>query len=236
VDRYLREYSGTEPTQPEPTPPQPPETDIHKRTDPIPNSLPVTRSQPPIGKVEPLPKPPQTGEEIRPEPTETQKRILLKDPDSADYVIGEPAQPRIYGEERDERERDSSERRVLTDEEKSELEKAGRCIATRALRKLGYEVHDDKPPSNPGFDLEAKKDREVLRVEVKAHSGRATIVDLTVREYMEYVGQNGYRWELWNVEHLAKDDSRSVTLTPYKTIPEEALQTRIFRVDLSKCQ
>ena len=63
-------------------------------------------------------------------------------------------------------------------------------------------------PYNPGFDLRAKKGDDELRVEVKAHTGRATVVDLTNRQYREYLGQQeqGYRWQLWNVEHLAESD------------------------------
>jgi hypothetical protein len=89
---------------------------------------------------------------------------------------------------------------------------------------------------NPGFDLRAKKDGDELRVEVKAHGGRATVVDVTQREYKEYLGQQRYRWELWNVEHLAEIDASPVLITRYDTIPDDALDVRSFRVDLKRCQ
>lgn len=126
------------------------------------------------------------------------------------------------------------ERHYLTDAEKSKLEEAGRDRAARKLEKMGYSV-EKMPQDNPGYDLRAKKDGEELRVEVKAHSGRATVVDITQREYKEYLGQQGYRWELWNVEHLAEDDPDQVVITRYDQIPDDALDVRAFWVDLKKC-
>ena len=93
-----------------------------------------------------------------------------------------------------------------------------------------------KGQSNPGFDLRAKKDGKELHIEVKAHSGRATVVELTHREYKEYLSRQGYRWELWNVEYLMEDDSNQVVITRYDQIPDDALDTRTYRVDLKKCQ
>jgi len=123
----------------------------------------------------------------------------------------------------------------LTDAEKSELEEAGRVFAARELESMGFSV-EKMPQRNPGFDLRAKKKGGELRVEVKAHSGRATVVDVTHREYREYLDQQGYRWELWNVEHLAENDAIPVLITRYDTVPDDALDTRTFRVDLKKCQ
>ncbi|MFC1844055.1 sacsin N-terminal ATP-binding-like domain-containing protein [Thermodesulfobacteriota bacterium] len=122
----------------------------------------------------------------------------------------------------------------LTDKEKLELEEAGRRIAVRELESRDYIV-EEMPQNNPGFDLLGKKGSDELRVEVKAHLGTATVVDVTHRQYIEYLGQNGYRWELWNVEHLAEDDTQQPVITKYDSIPEEALDARTYRVDLKKC-
>lgn len=127
------------------------------------------------------------------------------------------------------------EGRSLTDAEKAELEEVGRVLAARELESMGFSV-EKMPQGNPGFDLRAKKDGDELRVEIKAHSGRATVVDVTQREYKEYLGQQGYRWELWNVEHLADDDFHPVVITRYDQIPDDAIDARTFRVDLKRCQ
>lgn len=129
----------------------------------------------------------------------------------------------------------AGEGRSLTEAEKAKLEKAGRAFAVRALEDLGYSV-EEMPQGNPGYDLRAKKDGGELRVEVKAHNGRATVVEITHREYKEYLTQQGYRWELWNVEHLAADNSSPVVITRYDQIPDDALDARTFRVELKKCQ
>ena len=75
-----------------------------------------------------------------------------------------------------------------------------------------------------------ERDGEELRVEVKAHSGRATVVDVTQREYKEYLGQQGYHWELWNVEHLAENDGEPVAITRFVNIPDDALDVRMFQI------
>jgi hypothetical protein len=59
---------------------------------------------------------------------------------------------------------------------------------------------------------------------------------VTQRQYKEYLGQQGYRWELWNVEHLEEKDTEPVTITRYDDIPDDAIDVRTFRVDLKKCQ
>jgi hypothetical protein len=170
------------------------------------------------------------------EPQERDEQPLrLKDPTKTDYVLGS-----LHGE--------SAGigggaggggtgpgGRSLTDAEKKKLEKAGRIIAKRKLEETGYSV-EEMSLDNPGFDLRATKNGHELRVEVKAHTGRATIVELTQPEYKEYLGQQGYRWELWNVEHLAERDPSPVRITRYDTIPDDALDVRTFRVDLKKCQ
>ena len=62
------------------------------------------------------------------------------------------------------------------------------------------------------------------------------MVDVTQRQYKEYLGQQGYCWELWNVEHLAESDGDPAAITRYSGIPDDALDARTFRVDLKKCQ
>lgn len=125
----------------------------------------------------------------------------------------------------------------LSQNQKNEIEKCGRAIARRELERMGCEV-EEMPLDNPGFDLKAtQRSRRELRIEVKAHLGRASVVELTTRQYREYLGSaNGeYDWQLWNVEHLRKNDESSPSVTKYQTIPEEALNDRTFSVNLREC-
>jgi len=234
IDRCLREYSGR-PTD---------EDHGEGRGKPTKGEQGGSTSQPPSGSGSQGPQrrqstsaqPGATSEEKSSASPESGKQPLrLKDPNITLYVLGSPPGGGVVtggsGEGR------GTERagRSLTDTEKAELEEAGRVIAARELESMGFSVLK-MPQTNPGFDLLAKKDGDELRVEVKAHSGRATVVDVTQREYKEYLGQQGYRWELWNVEHLAEDDSHAVVITRYDQVPDDALDARIFRVDLKKCQ
>ncbi|MBI3464248.1 MAG: ATP-binding protein [Planctomycetes bacterium] len=161
--------------------------------------------------------------------------LCVKDASTADYVLGTPPEPRAGSGSGGGGGGTGHVGCSLTDKEKAELEKAGRLLAARELEKMGFIV-EKMPLDNPGFDLRAKGNGEELRVEVKAHTGRATVVDVTQRQYKEYLGQQGYRWELWNVEHLAADDADSVTITRYHNIPDDALDACMFRVDLKRCQ
>ena len=99
---------------------------------------------------------------------------------------------------------------------------------------MGYAV-ELMPPNNPGFDIRATKDGKELKVEVKGHKGTARIVALTIREYNEYNEYKEDQWELWNVENLSADIAERVVLTRYDSIPEEAMKTRTFGVDLAQC-
>jgi len=162
--------------------------------------------------------------------------LRLKDSSTVDYVIGEPPKREFEaGGGGGGGGGGSQEGRQLTEAEKIVLEGSGRELAARELEELGYAV-ERMPPENPGFDLRAMRSGKELRVEVKAHTGRATVVDVTQRQYKEYLGQQEYRWELWNVEHLSENDTEPVALTRYNDIPDAALDVRTFRVDLKKCQ
>lgn len=168
-------------------------------------------------------------------PQRGKQPLGLKDPSTTPYVLGIPpgggtrkgGSGEVGGRER--------EVQSLTDVEKVKLEEAGRTFATRELERIGYTV-EQMPRGNPGFDLRAKKGKVEIHVEVKAHIGRATVVEVTQREYKEYLTQRGYRWELWNVEHLEEDDLHPVVITRYDQIPFDALDVRTFRVDLKKCK
>ena len=238
IDRCLREYSG-----------QPAEEDPEKDHDKGPQKPPQREQDGSItqrpsnggtqGEQGKQPQAAQSGETSEATSSvfqECGKQYLrLKDPRTTTYVLGSPPSggARIggCGESGDMKRQANS----LTDAEKAVLEEAGRTLATRELESMGYSV-EKMPQGNPGFDLRASKDGDELRVEVKAHSGRATVVEVTHREYKEYLGQQGYRWELWNVEHLAEDDSLQVVITRYDHIPDDALAVRTFRVDLKKCK
>jgi len=168
-------------------------------------------------------------------PQREKQPLRLKDPGTTDYVFGGPPGGGAGTGGSGEGGGMEREGRSLTDAEKAELEEAGRVFVVRELERMGFSV-EEMPQGNPGFDLRAKKDGNELRVEVKAHSGRATVVDVTQREYKEYLRQQGYRWELWNIEHLAENDDSPVVITRYDTIPDDALDARTLRVDLKKCQ
>ena len=169
-------------------------------------------------------------------PPDTEEQILrLKDADTVNYVLGRRPELGAGASGGGGGGGTGQEGHSLTDKEKAELEEAGRHVAARELKSIGFSV-EKMPQENPGFDLSAKRGDEELRVEVKAHTGRAAVVDVTQRQYKEYLGQQGYRWELWNVEHLAESDPARVAITRYDDIPDDALAARTFRVDLKKCR
>jgi hypothetical protein len=126
----------------------------------------------------------------------------------------------------------------LTEEQKRELERRARDFVIAKLKELGYEVIA-RPYHHPGHDLVATKGDQVLRIEVKGHLGRASVVDLSIREFQEYAahasGTTREKWQLWNCEHVAADSPYPVTLTRYGLIPDDALDVRALRVDLRRC-
>lgn len=176
---------------------------------------------------EKTPQPPDTGE---------QQPLRPKDPGAVEYVLDRTSEVASgFGGGGGGGGGTAQEGRSPTDAEKAQLEAAGIAVAARELKRMGFSV-EEMPQGNPGFDLRGEKDGDELRVEVKAHGGRATVVDVTQREYREYLDQKGYRWELWNVEHLAENDPNLVVITRYDQIPDDALDVRTFRVDLKKCR
>jgi len=176
----------------------------------------------------------KTPEKPQESPGVSKQPLCLKNIDTVDYVISTPPQRGPETGSGGGGGGGSHEGHALTDEERDKLEKAGRHLATRELKNMGYTV-EEMPLENPGFDLRAMRGGEELRVEVKAHTGRATVVDVTQRQYKEYLGQQEYLWELWNVEHLADNDTEPVAITRYDDIPDYALDVRTFRVDLKEC-
>jgi hypothetical protein len=93
--------------------------------------------------------------------------------------------------------------------------------------------------NNPGYDLLATKENETLRVEVKAHLKSATKIDLSIREWHEYAtwkeSTGDVRWELWNVENLCDESTAPIRISRCTEIPEEAVETSMMRVDVSRC-
>ncbi len=132
----------------------------------------------------------------------------------------------------------TSTHRSLSQEEKLKIEECSRTIAFRELQKMGYNV-EVMPFENPGYDLKATKpDCEELHVEVKAHIGKAKVVELTVRQYKEFLLANSsgeYAWQLWNIENLEAGNGPP-TITKISEISEDALDVRTLRVDLQKCK
>jgi hypothetical protein len=171
------------------------------------------------------------------EPEDAREPLRLKVIREEDITLGHPPEQGGGHAGGGGGERSGREGRILTDQERLEVEQAGRSAAKLELEKTGFGVEEMKQ-KNPGFDLRATKDNKEHRIEVKAHMGSATKVALTAREYEEYQDQRqqGYLWELWNVEHLAEDDNKKIRITKYVDIPSSALDAREFVVDLRKCQ
>ncbi len=120
---------------------------------------------------------------------------------------------------------------TLSQEDKDKIEDSGREATARKLREMGFEV-EIMPRENPGFDIKAIKDGHELHVEVKAHRKKASLVDVTVREYDDWrdsLSNSSLSWELWNVENLSENPENSdepVKITRFSEIPEQSLRTR----------
>ncbi|MDG6224107.1 MAG: ATP-binding protein [Candidatus Thermoplasmatota archaeon] len=119
-------------------------------------------------------------------------------------------------------------------EDNEMIETKGRSFAQRELELKGFEV-EQMPKQNPGYDIIAIRDREQIKIEVKAHLGSSKIVNITSREYVEFLlsqEEGGDRWELWNVENLSDKVDDKVIITRYDDIPEENIEGRSFSLNL----
>lgn len=128
--------------------------------------------------------------------------------------------------------------RILTEEEKRDLEKKGRDSAEKMLKREGWDV-EQLAYEQPGFDLRATKDDHELLVEVKAHLAQSYTLELTRRQYSEYIrfknDSESVKWELWNIENLSKG-SEAVRITRIDTLTDEALEEKSFTVDTRLCE
>jgi hypothetical protein len=126
---------------------------------------------------------------------------------------------------------------ALSQEDKDIIEDSGREAAARKLKEMGFEV-ELMPRANPGFDIKGTKAGYELHVEVKAHRKKASVVDLTKREYDDWrdsLRNPSLSWELWNVENLSKNSDETVQITRFSEISEQAMRTRQWMVDLRHC-
>ena len=232
VERCLREYSGlTEEEEPDKGERTEKGGEVSPSLSP---PMPSGEKQQPGGDhgLKPVVNAGLPGEEPKP----IKEPLCLKDGQKVDYVVGglpeTESAPHASGGGGA---APGHEAYSLSPEEKSKVEEEGRRIATRELEKMGYVV-EQMPTDHPGFDLRGRRGDEELRVEVKAHKGRATVAEITQRQYKEYLGQQGYRWELWNVEYLAAENAHPVVINMYINIPDDALAARTFLIDLKKCR
>ena len=235
IDRLLREYRE------EPVEPPGPEDE----SGVVPVLEPVPRKQPeqPRGSVPPpapSPPPPGSGPSLGPPPSPPSP-LRLKDPRTApiDLATDESA-PGAHGESGGGGTRGGptgGEDSQLSHDEKLEIERCGSCFAKRKLEENGWDV-EEMPHFNPGFDLKATKDGQELRIEVKSHRGPSLVVELTIREYKEYVAcekLSAVTWQLWNVENV-ETAAPTAQVTCYEKIPEEAFQVGQLSVDLRQCR
>lgn len=128
----------------------------------------------------------------------------------------------------------------LSRAEKNELEDRAIKKATEVLKSsrpewgTGYDEVEDVHDRNLGYDLHAKRRTgESLRVELKAHRGAAKKVNVTRKEWKEFMRQTlSDHWELWNVELLDGDE---IVMTRHNKIPSHALEPSAYWIDLNEC-
>jgi hypothetical protein len=128
----------------------------------------------------------------------------------------------------------------LSRAEKNELEDRAIKKAIEVLKSskqewgTGYDEVEDVHEKNLGYDLHAKrKSGESLRVELKSHRGEAKKVNVTRKEWKEFMRQTpSDRWELWNIEQL---DGVEVVITRHNKIPTHALEPSAYWIDLNEC-
>ncbi|MDB6066910.1 MAG: hypothetical protein JWR26_3118 [Pedosphaera sp.] len=152
------------------------------------------------------------------------------------YTRSRPERPRNPQSEANSREAMSG-LTTASPESKAALEQCGREFAARKLQGMGYTV-THMGQRSPGYDLLAKKLGDTLKVEVKAHSGEASSVFLTQREWEEHVRTrdvSGETWELWNVQNLSKSSGKNPTIQRVCHIPKSAKKESGYWIDLNKC-
>ncbi len=255
LERWRREYHASGMDLPEPDGPDVPKEHGRRSAKASPASGPSSENanekqgeskprsegvEQPKGSSQPAREATQAGEERR-----NEIPLELKNPESCPFeMLTEKRDFRGRGTDRQSGPSGSVESgssgEVLSDSQKKQIEQCGRRIVARILEEKPYNYTVESMPfENPGYDLRASKGQEVLFVEVKAHRGKSYIVDLTPSEYRLFAEcrarKGGQRWELWNVEHLSANAPLPVQVVHYDTIPEEALDVRMFKVDLRRC-
>jgi hypothetical protein len=183
------------------------------------------------------------------EPTETavtepeqnvHDQFNLKEPTTAEIIIVNMAPTEDTGDNRRSTEGGfgDSNNKIITHDQKLEIEEAGRKCTARVLEENGWNV-EIMAFNQPGFDLKASKLDRNLLVEVKSHYKSGSVVEISVRQYEEYNRSKNMKdfpeWVLCNVENLAID-SGNVIVAFYDTIPSEAIRERTFAIHLRLCE
>jgi hypothetical protein len=127
----------------------------------------------------------------------------------------------------------------LSRAEKNELENRAIKKAIDVLKSskqewgTGYDEVEDVHEKNLGYDLHAKrKSGDSLRVELKAHRGEAKKVNVTRKEWKEFMRQTpSDRWELWNIEQV---EGAEIVITRHNKIPSHALEPSAYWIDLNE--
>lgn len=180
----------------------------------------------PRGKEQPRPS-------KKPESDEPKEEIDLVNPDECAYELNLASSQRTPHNTSSIRQEGGSTS-DLTNEERRKIEECGRELVKRVLRDSGFERISDMGERDP-YDIVAFKDDVEYHIEVKAHAKSGSTIVLTVREFLEYVNQENYRWQLWNVEFLDKQSNRLPLISVYEDISAEAMEAQSFRVRLAEC-
>ena len=153
--------------------------------------------------------------------------MMLKEPSEAFEIFGGDE----FNALRRPRKRSSgspqSTRHKLSRDEKMRIEKRAREFAELALKTLlGYDQIRQEVSGNHGFDIEATRGGDILRVEVKGQRGSGASVTLTSRELQEYCScknpASEAKWELWHIVNLTATTTKKVQIVRYKVIPDTA--------------
>ncbi|MFZ5448935.1 MAG: sacsin N-terminal ATP-binding-like domain-containing protein [Thermodesulfobacteriota bacterium] len=131
---------------------------------------------------------------------------------------------------------------TLSQEEKGQIERISREICRKKLEADGYQVKE-MPLNNPGYDLMACKDDEIILIEVKGHLRSTSKVEITLSQIRASLAPfqfypKAHSWELWNIENLSKHSNSPVEIKIYRELSLDELDPRSYSLDLrtSKCQ